>query len=98
MWAGPSATEMVVDYIEEHGPQTMPALQAAFPQFQPKRIKSGITRAVSLGRMHNVGATSRKSGVYVLGPKPGWLPNPLPPTSVWEYASGKFAGYEIPKL
>lgn len=98
-WQRLSVGDLLVDYIEEHGPQTVRALQAVFSEYPPKRVKAAVDRLVRRGRAHNTGYTSHQEGAYALGPKPGWLPNPLPAASVWHYAAScAEVSYEIPKL
>lgn len=79
-------TDLLLDMIHD-GPASIAQMQDTFPQYTRQQIENALGGARRNGLIHCVRDTGNGPGVYVRGPAPDWLPNPLPVRCVWELAA-----------
>ena len=92
--------DRILELIEDHGPQSMESIRTKL-HLTKSQAMNWVYEGTKRGQIHNSKGTRLAGGEYKLGPPPGWLPDVLPPCSVWAYAQrigAQAARAEIPKL
>lgn len=87
-----SMKDEVLDYLGEFGPTDKSGMSKALG-YTMRQISNALEELCAQGMAHNCGPAPRASligrtpSMFKLGWAPGWLPDPLPVNSVWEWAS-----------
>lgn len=79
-----SLADEIGDLLHDEGPKTLEQLREHFPGWHPKQITNAAASAVKKQKIHNTMPLG-VAALYKWGPPEGWLPSPLPVSSVWEW-------------